>query len=285
VGQRGHHGDSSNTWVWGPNQPPGLLAGTWEHHVSPVNARLVSITWLVTCLWLCKAPPAPCPARDSPVQPRPAPGWFFLLAFAPPCSPNRPQLLPPTVSGCPPPSTPFPGTGGSPGACCCWLGPGPGAGQPQHPTLVHRKTRPHPHPITAGTKAPRSRHPPGLRRAFPIRGPFPISGALCMGCFMVAQLLSMAGSGCALPSGAGSCWALLERALPCLSHSLASPCPQPAGTPGTPCMERAQGDLGTFVNLISDAMQNERELQRELMERGQEERGEVCPGDGAILAL
>lgn len=90
---------------------------------------------------------------------------------------------------------------------------------------------------------------------------------------MLAQLLSVTGSGCDLPSGAGGSPGS-PRAVPCLSHGPASPCPQPAVTrmPGT---EGCQGGSGSFVTVISNAMQNKQDQQRELTERGQEEKGEV----------
>lgn len=64
-----------------------------------------------------------------------------------PSSPNHPVAssapFPPPYGGVPLPSTPFPGTAGSPGAGCRWLRRARKAQQPQHPTPAHRKTWQH----------------------------------------------------------------------------------------------------------------------------------------------
>lgn len=66
----------------------------------------------------------------------------------------------------------------------------------------------------------------------------------------------------------------LSQSHPLPSHGPAGPCLQPAVT-GTPGTEGAQGGSVSFVTTRSNAMQNEWELQRELMEKSQEEKGEV----------
>lgn len=187
--------------------------------------------WLTMCLRLCKAPPGPCTACDNPLRIYSPNVLAAGLSHLPPHPPlpkfpsSFPSSFPSPCQDVPVPSIPFPGAGGSPG--CCWLRCGPRGARPQHPTPVHAKTWQHrwhipiPVPMTAGTKAPCSCHPHGLRRHFPI------NRALCTGCFMLAQ-----------PSSVTAMVVLSTPGITRLSQSRPLPFPWPGQTLSTASCDR-----------------------------------------------